>query len=192
MSRLNAEKYLFISRSMLYSKCNFKINFIGRTIMYKLNIKDRVDAKFDKINQFAVAIGISHAAAEKLYNGETVRIAFDTLEAICDEFHCTPNDLFTKDDIPISRLDNIPDPFDQKYDGKYKVVEATIVPPSNNMDYSAMSQKLINSIADMDNTIKQATALKNSFLCALDVFRDSSMIKNPDSSNVQNIKHDNK
>lgn len=156
--------------------------------MYKLNIKDRVDAKFEKINQFAVAIGISHAAAEKLYNGETVRIAFDTLEAICNEFNCTPNDLFTKDDIPISQLKNTPVPFNKKYNGKYQVVEATVI-PSSNIDYSKISQKLINSIADMDNTIKQATTLKNSFLCALDAFRDLSITNNQDSTNTTKSNH---
>ena len=40
-------------------------------------------------------------AACKLYEGETSRIAFDTLESLCRELHCSPNDLFISDNPEI-------------------------------------------------------------------------------------------
>lgn len=74
--------------------------------MYKIDIKKLVDSKYDKLNKFAVAIHISYNAAEKLYNGTTSRIEFDTLEALCKEFNCTPNDIIAEqicnEFIPIS------------------------------------------------------------------------------------------
>ena len=69
--------------------------------MLFLNIKDRVNKYFENKNQFAKAIGVGFPAACKLYEGETSRIAFDTLESLCRELHCSPNDLFISDNPEI-------------------------------------------------------------------------------------------
>lgn len=63
--------------------------------MIKLDIKQLVDNKYKNLNQFAKAINISYPAAKKLYDGDTSRIEFDTLENICNALDCTPNDIFT-------------------------------------------------------------------------------------------------
>lgn len=61
--------------------------------MMKLEVKKYVDDHYKNVNQFAVALGIGYQAACKIYNGETTKIAFDTLEKMCELFNCTPNDL---------------------------------------------------------------------------------------------------
>ena len=80
----------------------------------RLNVKKFVDEKYPhntsarlgetNINQFAKSIGIGRDAAEKIYEGETTRISFDTLEAICRELECTPNEIIVSDDPTVSRL----------------------------------------------------------------------------------------
>lgn len=69
-----------------------------------LDIKDLVDKKFQNKNQFAKAIGVGYPAACKLYNGDTSKINFDTLEKICITLECTPSDLFKSDDDTFNRL----------------------------------------------------------------------------------------
>lgn len=79
----------------------------------RLNVKPFVDVKFPanrssrrnaNINQFARAIGLTITATEKIYDGDTTRIDFDTLEAICKILECTPNDIIVSDDPTVSRL----------------------------------------------------------------------------------------
>ncbi len=79
----------------------------------RLNVKQLVDEKFPvnrssrrnaNINQFARAIGLTITATEKIYDGDTTRIDFDTLEAICKILECTPNDIIVSEDPEISRL----------------------------------------------------------------------------------------
>lgn len=80
----------------------------------RLNVKPFVDKKFPpnrdirtrdaNINQFAKAIEVSRAAAEKIYDGETTRIDFDTLERVCRVLECTPNDIIVSDDPTVNRL----------------------------------------------------------------------------------------
>ena len=62
-----------------------------------LDIKELVDKKYPNRNQFSKAIGVGFPAACKLYNGETSKISFDTLEAICIALDCTPNDVLKQD-----------------------------------------------------------------------------------------------
>lgn len=62
-----------------------------------LNVKRLVDEKFDNKNQFSKALGVSYEASCKIYNGETTKISFDTLETLCDILDCTPNDVFESD-----------------------------------------------------------------------------------------------
>lgn len=70
----------------------------------RLNIKDLVDKKFQNKNQFAKAIGVGYPAACKLYDGDTSKINFDTLEKMCIVLECTPSDLFQSDDDAFNRL----------------------------------------------------------------------------------------
>ena len=67
--------------------------------MLKLDVKKYVDEQFDNLNQFAKATGLNYQAAQKIYNGETTRIAFDNLESICKTLNVTPNDIFTFEDV---------------------------------------------------------------------------------------------
>ena len=66
--------------------------------MLKINVKELVDANFDNINQFAKAIGIGYQPAENIYNGTVSRIGLDTLDAMCNIFNCTPNDILISDE----------------------------------------------------------------------------------------------
>ena len=66
----------------------------------RLEIKDLVDNK----NQFAKAIGVGYPAACKLYDGDTSKINFETLENICIALECTPSDLFQSDDDTLNRM----------------------------------------------------------------------------------------
>lgn len=67
--------------------------------MLKLDVKKYVDEQFGNLNQFAKATGLNYQAAQKIYNGETTRIAFDNLESICKTLNVTPNDIFTFGDV---------------------------------------------------------------------------------------------
>ena len=67
--------------------------------MLKLQIKKLVDTKFENKNQFAKAMKLGFPAACQLYNGNTSRINFDTLEMLCIVLDCTPNDIFISDKI---------------------------------------------------------------------------------------------
>lgn len=67
--------------------------------MLKLDVKKYVDEQFGNLNQFAKATGLNYQAAQKIYNGETTRIAFDNLESICKTLNVTPNDIFTLEDV---------------------------------------------------------------------------------------------
>lgn len=67
--------------------------------MLRLDVKKYVDEQFDNLNQFAKATGLNYQAAQKIYNGETTRIAFDNLESICKTLNVTPNDIFTFEDV---------------------------------------------------------------------------------------------
>lgn len=70
----------------------------------RLDIKDLVDEKFQNKNQFAKAIGVGYPAACKLYDGDTSKINFETLENICIALECTPSDLFQSDDKSLDRM----------------------------------------------------------------------------------------
>lgn len=74
--------------------------------MLKINIKDKLEQKNMNKNQFAKQIQIGYPAACAIYNGETTRISFDTLERICIALSCTPNDIFVSDDPTMTDLLN--------------------------------------------------------------------------------------
>lgn len=70
----------------------------------KLNIKDKMAEKGLNKNQFAKLVQIGYPAACKIYNGETTKISFDTLESICHVLECTPNEILVSDDPQLNRL----------------------------------------------------------------------------------------
>jgi putative transcriptional regulator len=66
--------------------------------MYKLNVKNLLDAKGKTQYWLAKQTGISANNVSKIYNGETVNIRLDTINKLCEALECTPCELFIKDD----------------------------------------------------------------------------------------------
>lgn len=66
--------------------------------MYKLNVKNLLDAKGKTQYWLAKQTGISANNVSKIYNGETVNIRLDTINKLCQALECTPCELFIKDD----------------------------------------------------------------------------------------------
>ena len=80
---------------------------LGEIVMLKINIQDKLVQKNLNRNQFAKLMQIGYPAACALYDGNTSRISFDTLENLCKVLECTPNDIFTSDDQDLeSRIRN--------------------------------------------------------------------------------------
>ena len=72
--------------------------------MIKLNIKDKLTEKGLNKNQFSKLIQIGYPATCAIYDGETTKISFDTLERICKVLECTPNDIIVSDDPFLKRM----------------------------------------------------------------------------------------
>lgn len=66
--------------------------------MYKLNLKNLLDAKGKTQYWLAKQTGISANNVSKIYNGETINIRLDTINKLCEALECTPCELFIKDD----------------------------------------------------------------------------------------------
>lgn len=66
--------------------------------MYKLNVKNLLDAKGKTQYWLSKQTGISANNVSKIYNGETVNIRLDTINKLCEALGCTPCELFIKDD----------------------------------------------------------------------------------------------
>lgn len=83
----------------IYAKLHI-IKNVWRCFALRLNIKPLMDAQKLNRNQLAKELKIGYVAACNLYEGNTQRIYFDTLENLCRVLHCTPNDIlvFEKDD----------------------------------------------------------------------------------------------
>ena len=65
--------------------------------MYKLNVKNLLDAKGKTQYWLSKQTGISANNVSKIYNGETVNIRLDTINKLCEALECTPCELFIKD-----------------------------------------------------------------------------------------------
>ena len=72
--------------------------------MIKLNIKNKLAEKGLNKNQFSKLVQIGYPAACAIYDGETTKISFDTLERICKVLECTPNDIIVSDDPFLKRM----------------------------------------------------------------------------------------
>lgn len=66
--------------------------------MYRLNLKNLLDATGKSQYWLAKQTGISANNINKIYNGETVNIRLDTINKLCNVLNCEPGDLFKKDD----------------------------------------------------------------------------------------------
>ena len=65
--------------------------------MYKLNVKNLLDAKGKTQYWLSKQTGISANNVSKIYNGETVNIRLDTINKLCEALECTPCELFIND-----------------------------------------------------------------------------------------------
>lgn len=110
--------------------------------MMKLEVKKYVDENYKNINQFAVALGIGYQAASKIYNGETTKIAFDTLEKMCELFNCTPNDLLITNN-PIKKEIIVPE--GSLFNTKLKDCGITLSPDTK-AQIKAITDKFSNEI----------------------------------------------
>ncbi len=54
--------------------------------------------------ELAKRVGITYPTVDNIYKGNSTSIRFETLEAICKELNCTPNDIFTSDDPHMQQL----------------------------------------------------------------------------------------
>lgn len=67
----------------------------------KLNIKDKLVAKNISRYELAKRIGITYPTITSIYNGDSTSIKLETLEALCRELNCTPNEIVVTDDKDI-------------------------------------------------------------------------------------------
>lgn len=65
--------------------------------MYKLNVKNLLDATGKTQYWLSKQTGISANNISKIYNGETVNIRLDTINKLCVALNCKPGDLFIMD-----------------------------------------------------------------------------------------------
>ena len=72
--------------------------------MLKINIQDKLKEKNMNKNQFAKLMQIGYPAACALYDGNTSKISFDTLENICKVLDCPPSEILESDDPQMKRL----------------------------------------------------------------------------------------
>lgn len=82
----------------------------------KINIQEKLTEKGMNKNQFAKMVQIGYPAACAIYNGETTRVSFDTLEKICIVLECTPNEILSTDDPFLKRIMNYQNECNKKSD----------------------------------------------------------------------------
>lgn len=72
----------------------------------KLQIKDKLNEKGITRYELAKRIGVTYPTIDKIYKGETTSIKFDTLESLCHELECTPNDILVSTNKAFAHVDN--------------------------------------------------------------------------------------
>lgn len=65
----------------------------------RIDIKKRLEDKNMTRYELAKKIGITYPTIDNIYKGTTASIKFSTLEAICIELECTPNDILIIDAV---------------------------------------------------------------------------------------------
>lgn len=66
----------------------------------KIDIKNKLKENNMSRYELAKRIGITYPTIDNIYKGKSTSIRFETLELICKELKCTPNDILIteKDD----------------------------------------------------------------------------------------------
>lgn len=59
----------------------------------QINIQDQLLKKGISRYELAKRIGVTYPTIDNIYKSASTSIKFDTLEAICIELECTPNDI---------------------------------------------------------------------------------------------------
>lgn len=59
----------------------------------KISIQQQLKAIHMSRYELAKRIGVTYPTIDNIYKGTSTSIKFDILEAICNELHCTPNDI---------------------------------------------------------------------------------------------------
>ena len=68
-------------------------------------IKDILDKSGMTRYELANRIGVTYPTIDKIYKSKSTSIKFETLDALCKELHCTPNDiLIEKKDVDMYAL----------------------------------------------------------------------------------------
>lgn len=60
----------------------------------KINLDEMLDKRGKTLYRLAKETGISYENLRKMKNGEATRIYLDTIEKLCLNLECEPNDLF--------------------------------------------------------------------------------------------------
>ena len=68
----------------------------------KLNIKSKMKELGLSRYELAKRINVTYPTITAIYNGESTSVRFETLQALCSELHCTPNDIIVPDDNEVS------------------------------------------------------------------------------------------
>lgn len=64
-----------------------------------IDIKSKLEFKHMRRYELAQKIDVTYPTITAIYNSTSTSIRFDTLEKICRELDCTPNDILIFDDV---------------------------------------------------------------------------------------------
>nr|WP_024835475.1 helix-turn-helix transcriptional regulator [Clostridium sp. 12(A)] len=70
----------------------------------RLHIKEKLAEKGMTRYELAKRIGVTYPTITAIYNGDSTSIKLETLEALCKELECTPNEIIVPDDPTLKRL----------------------------------------------------------------------------------------
>ena len=72
----------------------------------KLNVKDRMDELGITRYELAQRMGVTYPTIDKIYKGESTSIKLETLDSLCRELDCKPNDIFLQEAIRLKNDTN--------------------------------------------------------------------------------------
>lgn len=64
----------------------------------RLKVNEILNRQGKSRNWLSKQTGIDYAALSRICHGTTNSISFDTIEKLCKELNCTPNDIFELED----------------------------------------------------------------------------------------------
>lgn len=65
----------------------------------KLNVKNRMNELGITRYELAQRMGVTYPTIDKIYKGESTSIKLDTLDSLCRELNCEPNDILLPDAV---------------------------------------------------------------------------------------------